>query len=277
MTPFSRAKYLVPNAFTLGAALCGFVSVSISTQATTTDEFYRAAALIALAVFLDGFDGRVARMLNAQSKLGAQLDSLSDFLTFGVAPGLLIYSWGLRPLGAIGLFVAFVFAASAMIRLARFNVEAETHGGASRYFTGLPSPMGGLALALIVGVNAGVLDREGAGSEALGELAAFVVVVGLLMVSTVPFRTFKDLRPTWRVRILLATFVGLQILVGIRVDFMVALAMGMVAYIVFHVPSGVIGATRVVKVRAHRDGRAAALVSDDDDSGEFDAPEFDED
>ena len=153
MLTLPPAKYVIPNLVTLSASLCGFVSLWMASQATSAAEFYTAASLIAFAVFLDGFDGRVARMLNAQTKMGGQLDSFSDFLTFGVSPAVLIYAWGLRPLGFAGLLIAFLFAASVMVRLARFNVEAETKGGASRFFTGLPSPMGGLAVAALVEIG----------------------------------------------------------------------------------------------------------------------------
>ena len=114
MLTLPPAKYVIPNLVTLSASLCGFVSLWMASQATSAAEFYTAASLIAFAVFLDGFDGRVARMLNAQTKMGGQLDSFSDFLTFGVSPAVLIYAWGLRPLGFAGLLIAFLFAASVM-------------------------------------------------------------------------------------------------------------------------------------------------------------------
>jgi CDP-diacylglycerol--serine O-phosphatidyltransferase len=255
-------RFLLPNLFTLSATLCGFSAIWLSTQAESGSEFYAAASLICLAVFLDGFDGRIARWVDAQSKFGGQLDSFSDFLTFGVAPAILVHAWGLSQLGLAGLLVAFAFAACAMLRLARFNVNAEVHGGASRYFTGLPAPMAGLAIALLVGINAGIVGKATIDARAAASLASVMLLFGLLMVSNVPFRTFKDLRPTWRVRIFVATVLALQVIVSIQVDYMVALAMGLIGYLTFNAAGGLVSLGRMSRVRAHDDG---TLIDDLDD------------
>lgn len=260
-------RYILPNLFTVSSTFCGFASIWLATQAQWAEEpgpqFYAAASLICLAVFLDGFDGRIARWLDGQSKFGGQLDSLSDFLTFGVAPAMLVYAWGLRPMGVVGLLVAFLLAAGAMIRLARFNVEAETHGGSSRYFTGLPAPMGGMGVALLVGINSGFLGREDLEPVARPSLAVLVFLVALLMVSTVPFRTFKDVRPTWTNRLMIAVILAVQVVISIRVDFMVALALGLIGYLALNLTGGVVGFARAARVR-NADG-AATLEEDADE------------
>ena len=149
MITIPSPRYILPNLFTLSATFCGFAAIWLGAEAESGEQFYAAAALIAFAVFLDGFDGRVARMVNAETKIGVQLDSLSDFLTFGVAPAVLAYAWGLEAFGVGGLLIAFLFAAGAMLRLARFNVEAEevSGPGPSRYFRGLPAPMAGMTVS----------------------------------------------------------------------------------------------------------------------------------
>ena len=256
------ARYILPNLFTLSASFCGFAAIWMSSQATSGEHFYAAASLICLAVFLDGFDGRIARWVDGQSKFGVQLDSLSDFLTFGVAPGIMVYAWGLHTLGVVGLLAAFTLAAAAAIRLARFNVEAETTGGSSRYFTGLPAPMGGLGVALLVGVNSGILGRVEMVESAKPSLALFVVLVALLEVSVVPFRTFKDLRPTLRNRFVIACILAATVVISISVDYMVALAVGLLGYLAYNVTGGVIGVARNARARVSRDG---TLVDDEEE------------
>lgn len=258
-------RYLLPNLFTLSASFCGFAAIWLATQAQSGTEFYAAASLICLGVFLDGFDGRIARWADAQSRFGGQLDSFSDFLTFGVAPAILAHAWGLGEVGLVGLFVAFTFAACAMLRLARFNIAAEEHGGAARYFTGLPAPMAGLGIALLVGINAGVFGRESIGASASLSLVVVTALLSLLMVSNVPFRTFKDLRPTRRVRVFVATVLALQLLVSIQVDYMVALAMGLAGYLAFSAAGNLVNLGRFVRLRAHRDGTLIEEVDDDGD------------
>jgi CDP-diacylglycerol--serine O-phosphatidyltransferase len=258
-------RYLLPNLFTLSATFCGFAAIWLSTQAESGTEFYAAASLICLAVFLDGFDGRIARWVDAESKFGGQLDSFSDFLTFGVAPAILVYAWGLSQLGLGGLLAAFAFSAAAMLRLARFNVEAEEHGSASRYFTGLPAPMGGLGIALLVGINAGIVGKETLDGRAAVSLAAVMLLVGFLMISNVPFRTFKDLRPTWRVRIFVATVLALQVIVSIQVDYMVALAMGLVGYLTYNAAGNLVSLGRMARVRAQGDGTLVEEIDEDVD------------
>ncbi len=265
MISLPKARYILPNLFTLTAAFCGFASIWLASQATEAEHFYASASLICLAVFLDGLDGRLARSLDAQSKIGVQLDSLSDSLTFGVAPGVLAYAWGLKGFGVLGLVLAFLLPAAAMLRLARFNVEAETTGGSSRYFQGLPAPMGGMAVALVVGVNSGVLGRSGLGESTATSFSLFVGLVSFLMISNVPFRTFKDLRPSLRNRMMIAVILAAQVAISLSTNFTVALALALLGYVAFHLVGGVIGVARLGRERVQRDGTLVDEDWDDDD------------
>ncbi|TVR01442.1 MAG: CDP-diacylglycerol--serine O-phosphatidyltransferase [Deltaproteobacteria bacterium] len=253
-------RYILPNLFTLGATFCGFTVIWMSHQAATAREFYLAATLLPLAVLLDGFDGRVARMVGGESRFGVQMDSLSDFLAFGVAPAVLVYCWALHALGFAGLLLAFLFAAGAMIRLARFNVQAEEDGGSSAYFTGLPAPMAGVSLGGLVALDTGLLGREAVSPEALLPISLFVVIMAFLMVSEVPFRTYKDLRLTAGVRLVLATVVTAVVLIAAVADFMFALSLALFLYVL----GGVYRSLRLRRKRI-RLARRAGPVDDDDE------------
>ena len=264
MFTLPKARYWLPNLFTLSSAFCGFAAIWLASQASSSASFHASASLIALAVFLDGFDGRVARWVKGESEMGVQLDSLSDFLTFGVAPAVLAYAWGLHTLGVAGLLIAFLFAAAAMLRLARFNVHAETEvaTGPPRFFQGLPAPMAGMSVALLIGVNAGDLGRDGLNATATASFSVLLILLGLLMVSNVPFRTMKDTRPTAANRLMIAGLIALMAVLSVTVSYMVALSAGLVTYYLINVTGGAIAASKAAaRARASRDG---ALVDDDD-------------
>ena len=159
----TRAKYLLPNSLTMASAFCGFASIHLSLTGSTVTQFSTAAWLLVVAMFLDAFDGRVARMTKSESELGVQLDSLADAVSFGLAPAFLMYAWGLSSLGTLGLFAAFIYAAGAILRLARFNVMASQHEGVTRHFLGLPSPLAAGADELDgTSLGIGDLDDDGA-------------------------------------------------------------------------------------------------------------------
>ena len=185
-----KGVYLLPNLFTTAALFCGFYSI----LAAMNGSFESAAISIFVAGVLDGLDGRVARMTNTQSAFGAEYDSLSDVIAFGVAPGVLSYSWALQGLGKAGWMAAFIFVACAALRLARFNSQIETADKA--YFTGLSSPVAaGLVAGFVwVGTDASI---EGADVSVL--VGVLVVLAALLMVSNLPYYSFKDLGLTGRV------------------------------------------------------------------------------
>lgn len=183
----SRGVYLAPNLITTLSLLSGFYSILASTHG----EFYKAALAIFLSAILDGADGRVARMLNAQSPFGEQYDSLADMLAFGVAPAILVYSFALEPLGRIGLGCAFVFTACGAFRLARFNVQVGIVD--KKYFVGLASPLAAILVTAAVMVAIDHNQWVGQSDALITTLfAAWVVVCGLLMVSNVKYYSFKE-------------------------------------------------------------------------------------
>ena len=187
----SKGVYLLPNLFTTAALFCGFYAV----VASMDGNFTRAAYAIFVAMFLDGIDGRVARMTSTESQFGKEYDSLSDMISFGIAPALVIYQWGidiLRELGGFwgkaGWAVAFIYCVCAALRLARFNTNSKQIG--KRYFQGLPSPAA-------AGVIAGLIlfERTWRFGDYVSMPLALIITLGagLLMVSNIQFRSFKDL------------------------------------------------------------------------------------
>lgn len=179
-----RGIYLLPNLFTTGALFAGFYAI---VQAMNV-RFEFAAVAVFIAMVLDGLDGRVARLTHTQSEFGAEYDSLSDMVSFGVAPALVIYEWALKGLGKWGWFAAFIYCAATALRLARFNTNIDVVD--KRYFQGLPSPA---AAALVAGFVWVMLDYGFKGNEVRWYAAALTVFAGLSMVSTLPFYSFKDL------------------------------------------------------------------------------------
>ena len=183
----SRGVYLAPNLITTLSLLSGFFSILASTRG----DFYPAALAIFLSAILDGADGRVARMLNAQSPFGEQYDSLADMLAFGIAPAILVYSFALEPLGRLGIGCAFVFTACGAFRLARFNVQVGIVD--KKYFVGLASPLA--AILVTAAVMVALDHNQWVGQyDALimGLFAAWIVICGLLMVSNVKYYSFKE-------------------------------------------------------------------------------------
>ncbi len=178
-----RGIYLLPNAFTTAALFCGFYAIVMAMN----DRFEHAAWAIFVAMILDGLDGRIARLTNTQSEFGAQYDSLSDMVSFGAAPALVIYEWSLRGLGKLGWIAAFVYCAGAALRLARFNTNIEVVD--KRYFQGLPSPA---AAAMVAGFILMMVDLELPGKQMPWISFGLALFAGLTMVSNVPFYSFKD-------------------------------------------------------------------------------------
>ncbi len=193
MVKLRKLMFVLPNLFTVTSIFCGFYALTLCAGEATPNHLYQAALAIFFAIFFDGFDGRVARLTKTQSQFGVELDSLADVISFGVAPSMLVYKWALHGLGFAGIFIAFSFAACGALRLARFNVLAQKHGGASRFFIGLPIPLAaGMIISMVIahhGAKGGTLS-----TQALVPIAAVVAVLSALMVSTVRYRTFKDLR-----------------------------------------------------------------------------------
>lgn len=184
-----KGVYLIPNSFTLLSLLAAFYSITQSSLGE--GHFGRACIAIFVSALLDGLDGRAARMFNAQSPFGEQMDSLADCIAFGLAPALLIYNYALQPLGRIGIACAFVYAACAAMRLARFNVQIGVVD--KKYFIGVASPLAAILITTFVMVHMDwekVLPRFDLSFQILA--AVWVVVVGLLMVSNVKYYSFKE-------------------------------------------------------------------------------------
>ena len=178
-----RGIYLLPNLFTTAVLFGGFFAI----LSAIDGQFEKAAIAVFVAMVMDGLDGRVARLTNTQTPFGAEYDSLSDMVAFGLAPGLVMYLWALQDLGRLGWLAAFVYVAGAALRLARFNTQVGTAD--KRYFQGLPSPSGAAIVAggVWLGVDYG-LD-PGAFAPVAGVLTA---LVGLAMVSNLRYHSFKE-------------------------------------------------------------------------------------
>lgn len=179
-----RGIYLLPNLFTTGALFAGFYAIVMAMNG----RFEHAAAAIFIAMVLDGLDGRVARLTRTQSAFGAEYDSLSDMVSFGVAPALVIYSFALQDMGKAGWIAAFIYCAGAALRLARFNTLLEVQD--KRWFQGLPSPA---AASLIAGLVWVAVDNHFNGSELRWSAWALTLFAGLSMVTSLRFYSGKDI------------------------------------------------------------------------------------
>ncbi|MFH2140004.1 MAG: CDP-diacylglycerol--serine O-phosphatidyltransferase [Pseudomonadota bacterium] len=179
-----RSIYLLPNLFTTAALFAGFYAIVQSMNG----RYEIAAVAIFIAMVLDGLDGRVARLTHTQSEFGAEYDSLSDMVSFGVAPSILMYEWAFRDLGKWGWFAAFIYCAGAALRLARFNTNIDVVD--KRYFQGLPSPA---AAALVAGFVWVMLDNKFTGYDLRWYAAALTVFAGLSMVSNFKYYSFKSI------------------------------------------------------------------------------------
>jgi CDP-diacylglycerol--serine O-phosphatidyltransferase len=178
-----RGIYLLPNLFTTACLFCGFYAVT----AAMNGQFEKAAFSIFAAMVMDGLDGRVARLTHTQTAFGAEYDSLSDMVSFGLAPALVMYLWSLTFLAKLGWFASFVYTAAAALRLARFNTQLGVED--KRYFQGLPSPS---AAALVAGM-VWLGETYGLAGEALRYVAVLITTfAALLMVSNFRYYSFKN-------------------------------------------------------------------------------------
>lgn len=187
-----RGTYLLPSLFTIGNILIGFYAVIRGLRG----DFQTAALLIFLAGILDGLDGRIARLTRTESEFGREFDSLADVLTFGAAPSLLTYLWGLHEWGRIGWLVPLFFLLSTAIRLARFNVQSTPQD--RPYFVGLPAPAGAAVLASLLYF----LPQNELAVWPHPLLLTVLIATGILMLSTFRYHSFKalDLRQKWSYR-----------------------------------------------------------------------------
>src|SRR3954471_21151369 len=216
-----RGVALLPSLFTMGNMFCGYACIVYSLRG----DFESAAPYIGISIVLDMLDGRIARLTGTSSEFGLQLDSLADAISFGVAPAILSYAWGLEPLGRLGMFSGFLFVSAAVLRLARFNIQSAA-GGDKRYFVGMPSP----AAAAIPAATVYLLSDRITDYRAALPVLAMVLVPALLMVSTIRFRSFKtidlQMRRSYTVLFLIAV-----IMVAVATHIRLALAVTAYAYL----------------------------------------------
>ena len=190
-----REALMPANLFTAASLFCGVCAIMVAAgaEAGGSPAFFQAALLIIFAGIFDGLDGRVARWTNTASDLGVQLDSLVDVVSFGVAPGVLLYRWGLDAYGHAGFVVAFLFILAGVFRLARFNLRANEPPppGPKRYNEGLPITCAGGMVAVLVLHHAHVRATEVDNSVSV---LLLTLMLSYLMISTVRFRTFREFR-----------------------------------------------------------------------------------
>ena len=179
-----RGVYLIPNLLTTSALFAGFYSIISSING----DFIKASIAIFVAQLLDGADGRVARMTHTQSEFGAQYDSMSDLMAFGLAPALLAFQWSLSDLGQAGWVAAFIFVAGAALRLARFNVQISKVD--KKYFVGLASPAGA---GVIWATVWSLADYGVSGQDVAWLMAILVPLIGAMMLSPIRYYSFKDI------------------------------------------------------------------------------------
>ncbi|MCL3881928.1 CDP-diacylglycerol--serine O-phosphatidyltransferase [Marivita sp. GX14005] len=217
---------LLPNMLTVTAICAGLTAIRFGLQG----NYELAVQLILLAAILDGVDGRLARALGSDSKMGAELDSLADFLNFGVAPVMLLYVWALDDTRSLGWLAVLVYAVCAVTRLARFNVARKAEDGAgaeNAYFMGIPSPAGAILVMLPMYVSF-AMERSSILPDAL--LAIYIAVIGLLMIGRFPVWSFKTTQISQRrVKMFLVGFAAIGAAIAIYT--WVALALLSVVYI----------------------------------------------
>jgi len=190
---FKRGVFLLPSLFTVANLFCGYSCIVFSTRA----DYDTAALFIGIAMVLDTLDGSFARLTNSSTAFGLELDSLADVVSFGLAPAILAFTWGLWPLKRLGWAAGFLYVSAAAMRLARFNIQSKTAAPAAadkRYFVGLPSPAAASVIAATVYLYPYGLQEPQAALPAL----AMVLVPAFLMVSTIRFRSVKAIDMGWR-------------------------------------------------------------------------------
>ncbi|MEK9284101.1 MULTISPECIES: phosphatidylcholine/phosphatidylserine synthase [unclassified Bradyrhizobium] len=206
-------RMLVPNVITLLAICAGLTAIRLSIEGRMSLAVYA----IVFAAALDGIDGRIARMIKGQSKFGAELDSLADFVNFGVAPGLMLYFWQLHELGNAGWIAAMVFAISGGLRLARFNAtmdDPDKPAFAANFFTGVPAPAGAITVLLPIYVAFLELGRWPAAVT-----AAYTLLIGFLMVSRLPVFSGKTMRMRVPPELVLPAFVAVIFFIALLISY----------------------------------------------------------
>lgn len=249
-----KAIFVLPSLITLSSVFASFYAIILAFDPINERSLYLASIAIFYAMVFDGLDGRVARMTKTQSDFGMQLDSLADAISFGIAPAILVYRWGLNSLGLLGMIISFVYVAAGISRLAKFNVLEITGMANKNHFSGMPIPLGaGLIIGVIMtyyqlrGVNYFLDDKQI--QQPLGwqiGLSVFVLITSYLMVSNIPFKNFKHLKYNKKViAIILFVFVVLGF-VTIKFKPAFTLLSFSLAYITYNI------LTELVKFRQRR-------------------------
>ncbi len=236
--------FILPNLFTVSSIFCGFYG-AVTAAAAGPDNgqlLYRACIAVLFAMVFDAVDGRVARLTKTQSEFGVQMDSLADVISFGAAPALIAWHWGLSAFGTLGLLACFVYCACGVIRLARFNVMAATSGGSGAYFLGLPIPAAaGLLVAVIISsIQMEMPQLDGGQWWA----PAMMVTLGLLMVSNIRFRTFKATRMTRRLFAGIMAIFAAVVVLALQTKPAFAFVALMTTYLGYGLFEGVVGLFR---------------------------------
>lgn len=258
-------RALAPNAITAGALCVGLTAIRFAIEGATVADPVLAdpawklcVAAIILAGMLDGIDGRIARLLNAQSRFGAELDSLADSISFGVAPALILYLWSLQQLPRLGWFAALAFAICCVLRLARFNAQIDMVDEPRKqagFLTGVPAPVGaGLAfLPMYLWIATGNdLFRD---PRLVG---GWVLLMAFLLISNLPTLSWSKLRPRRSIRIEVLALVGL-LMAGLLAEPWVTL-IGICAIYLMLLPVGIVAYARFRRRRADRPAEAAAEI-----------------
>ena len=260
-----KTLFLLPNMITLSSIFCGFDSIRIAGAAPEGkgDDYYYASLLLVYALFFDMLDGRVARLTKTQSAFGLQIDSLADVVSFGVAPALLVYKWSLFRQGTVGLVVAFTFAAMGAVRLARFNVLSMGEGGKptkpSKYIVGLPVPgAAGVLISLIVANHA--VGGDLSGPKYVYPMMGLTGFLAFLMVSTIRFRSFKDLKLNGRSVGLVLFAVASSAIVSLQTKPAFVLVWLLSFYVLIGLVETMIALPREHAARKKREAAAAAVT-----------------
>ena len=231
-----KALFILPNLFTLSSIFCGFYAMLLSAQYASSHDaalLMKACICILFSMVFDSIDGRVARLTKTQSEFGVQMDSLADVVSFGAAPSLLAWHWGMSHFGSTGLFICFLFCACGTIRLARFNVMASVGAGTSDFFLGLPIPAA--AGVLVAAIITTIRMEHSIGADDSWALG-LVVILSMLMISNVKFRTFKRSKPSPLLSILVLIMLGGLVYSALVFDPSVAI----VALMGIYVSSGIL-------------------------------------
>jgi CDP-diacylglycerol--serine O-phosphatidyltransferase len=245
-------RALIPNAITSAALSCGLTGIRFAIEG----NWEKSVLAVILAGMLDGIDGRIARLLKAQSRFGAELDSLSDSISFGVAPALILFLWSLKQMPRLGWFAALAFAISCALRLARFNARIDIidqpHKSAG-FMTGVPAPVGaGLAfLPMYLWISTGIdFFRR---PELVG---SWLVVIAFLMISSVATMGWGAMRPRKRIRLEIIALIGLVFAALLSEPWLTLV--GISGFYIAMLPVGMVGYARV---KRHRITRAAAATA----------------